>query len=51
MNIRASGTLSMFGKCLKTYFLLDTSINSYCLQMTDIALEFIFRVIHSMFMF
>ena len=36
----------MFRKCLKHIFLLDISINSNCFEMTDIALEFLFSVIH-----
>ena len=36
----------MFRKCLKTYIFLDISINSNCFEMTDIALEFLFSVIH-----
>ena len=36
----------MFRKCLKTYLFLDISINSNCFEMTDIALEFLFSVIH-----
>ena len=40
--IRASETLSMFRKCLKTYFF----INSNCFEMTDIGSEFNFSVIH-----
>ena len=46
VNILASGTLCMFRKCLKRIFLLDISINSNCFEMTDIALEFLFSVIH-----
>ena len=38
--------VSMFRKCLNTYFLLDISINSTRFEMMDIALEFPFRVIH-----
>ena len=45
MNIHASGTLCIVGKCLKTY-LLDISINSNCFEMTDNALEFHFSAIH-----
>ena len=36
----------MFIKSLKHIFLLDISINSNCFEMTDIALEFLFSVIH-----
>ena len=36
----------MFRKCLKHIFLLYISINSNCFEMTDIALEFLFSVIH-----
>ena len=46
MNIHASGTLCIVGKCLKAYLLLDISINSNCFKMTDNALEFHFSAIH-----
>ena len=48
MNIHASGTLCIVGKCLKArhIFLLDISINSNCFEMTDNALEFHFSAIH-----
>ena len=36
----------MFRKCLNHILLLNISINSNCFEMTDIALEFLFSVIH-----
>ena len=37
VNIRASWTLPIFRKYLKTYFLLDISININCFELMDIA--------------
>jgi len=45
VNFRASGTLPIFRKLLKTYLLLDISINLNSFEMTDIALYFLFSVI------
>ena len=38
VNIRASGTLAVFRKCLKTYLFIRHLINSNCFEMMDIAL-------------
>ena len=44
--IRASGTLPLFRKPLKTYLFIRHFNNSNCCEMTDTALEFLFSVIH-----
>ena len=45
MNIHASGTLCIVGKCLKAYLFIR-HFNSNCFEMTDNALEFHFSAIH-----
>ena len=45
VNIRSSGTLSMFRKCLNTHLFI-LHFNSNCFEMTDIALKLSFSTIH-----